>query len=230
MKKLLIAGYQSQTENYQKAFSLLGAACQTLPDPPKTLSASLLSPDNPPPYPSLYDGLVLPGGGDIAPYLFHQGNQGSRNVDEALDRAQLFLFQAFLEAEKPILGICKGLQIINVGLGGTIIQDLREPSLSRHAWDKADKLHPTKAASGTFPALLYGRHPVVNSAHHQAVGAVGCGLRVAQYASDFVIEAMYHERLPIFGVQWHPERLCFSHANKEAADGEKLLQYFLQYT
>ena len=90
-----------------------------------------------------------------------------------------------------------------------------------------DKIHPTKAAGGTFPERLYGSSPITNSAHHQGIGAVGDGLLVAQYSHDFVIEAIYHERLPILGVQWHPERMCFEYADIRMENGADLLRYFL---
>ena len=154
-------------------------------------------------------------------------NKGSRNIDALLDSVQFSLLQAFVSAGKPVLGICKGIQLINVAFGGTLIQDLSAESLAIHAWAETDKIHISKAAPGTFPAQLYGSAPRVNSAHHQAVGTVGDGLRIAQYGPDFVVEALYHERLPIIGVQWHPERMCFSYAREDMADGSHLLSYFL---
>lgn len=254
MKKLLIAGYSDSTANYQHAFAKLGASFDTLPpksgnltsarkEIPSMRSLSRLS------YcPLDYDGLVLPGGGDIAPVLFGAQDEGSRDIDQQLDCLQLRTLKTFLEAEKPVLGICKGLQIINVHFGGTILQDLPEHSQLIHAYkapDQApplcqslphgmpavrqngDKIHPTKAAGGTFPERLYGSAPVTNSAHHQAVGTVGDGLLVAQYSQDFVIEAMYHERLPVIGVQWHPERMCFDFSDIRMDDGAALLRYYL---
>lgn len=171
---------------------------------------------------------MLPGGGDISPFFYHMENAGARNIDSLLDSVQFSLFQAFMSAGKPVLGICKGLQLINVAFGGTLIQELGPESLAIHAWEDADKIHITKAAHGTFPAQLYGSFPRVNSAHHQAVGVFGEGLRAAQYGPDFVVEALYHERLPVLGVQWHPERMCFSHAREDVEDGSKLLKYYLR--
>ena len=224
-KKILIAGFREQTRNYCAAFSLLGAQAETLCGTVQELS--MLLADDFLPNPADFDGLILPGGGDISPFFYHMENKGSRNIDSLLDSVQFSLFRAFTAAGKPVLGICKGIQLINVAFGGTLIQDLSGESLSIHAWDEGDKIHITKAAHGTFPSLLYSYVPRVNSAHHQAVAAVGDGLRVAQYGPDFVIEALYHERLPILGVQWHPERMCFSFAREEIEDGSKLLKYFL---
>lgn len=139
---------------------------------------------------------------DISPAFYHAENKGSRNIDALLDSVQFSLLQAFVSSGKPVLGICKGIQLINVAFGGTLIQDLSAESLAIQAWAEADKIHISKAAPGTFPAQLYGSAPRVNSAHHQAVGTVGDELRIAQYGPDFVVEALYHERLPIIGVQW----------------------------
>ena len=224
-KKILIAGFQEQTRNYCAAFSLLGTQVRVLCETDRDLS--MLLADGKLSEPTEFDGLVLPGGGDISPFFYHMGNAGSRNIDSLLDSVQFSLFQAFAAAEKPVLAICKGLQLINSAFGGTLIQDRGPESLAIHAWEEADKMHLTKAAQGTFPAQLYGSFPRVNSAHHQAVGSVGDGLRVAQYGPDFVVEALYHERLPILGVQWHPERMCFSFAREDMEDGSKLLKYFL---
>lgn len=225
-KKILIAGFLEQTRNYCAAFSLLGADTSVLCGTGRELS--LLLTDGRLPDPADFDGLVLPGGGDISPFFYHMENAGSRNIDSLLDSVQFSLFQAFLAAGKPVLGICKGLQLINVAFGGTLIQELGPESLAIHAWEDADKIHITKAAHGTFPAQLYGSFPRVNSAHHQAVGVFGEGLRAAQYGPDFVVEALYHERLPVLGVQWHPERMCFSHAREDVEDGSKLLKYYLR--
>lgn len=225
MKKLLLAGYEENTGNYRDAFSQLHirtAALGRKPEEGVSVPACLTED------PSLdsCDGLVLPGGEDIAPALFGAPDNGSRRVDEALDRIQLELLGEFIRMGKPVLGICKGLQIINVYFGGTLIQDLPEDSRRIHEYQGGDKIHATKSAKGTFPEQLYGKCPVTNSAHHQGVGAVGDGLLVAQYCCDFVIEAMYHKDLPILGVQWHPERMCFAYASPEMDDGTLLLRYF----
>ena len=225
-KKILIAGFLEQTRNYCAAFSLLGADTSVLCGTGRELP--LLLADGRLPDPADFDGLVLPGGGDISPFFYHMENTGARNIDSLLDSVQFSLFQAYMAAGKPVLGICKGLQLINVAFGGTLIQELGPESLAIHAWEDADKIHITKAAHGTFPAQLYGSFPRVNSAHHQAVGVFGEGLRAAQYGPDFVVEALYHERLPVLGVQWHPERMCFSHAREDVEDGSKLLKYYLR--
>ncbi len=218
MKKIFLAGYPDSTQNYQNALKSLGVSADILPSQEKEPFFGDFSG---------YNGLLLPGGGDISPALFGAENRGSRNIDEPLDRIQLSLLDTFVRAGKPVLGICKGLQILNIYFGGTLIQDLPPHSLKIHAYEKADRIHPTKAARGTFPEKLYGSTPITNSAHHQGIGAPGDGLLVAQYSQDFVVEAMYHKSLPLLGVQWHPERMCFAHSSPYMEDGSLLLRYFL---
>jgi putative glutamine amidotransferase len=219
MHKLLIAGYPEQTGNYQNVCSKLFIPFDTLPAQAPGMADT--------PTLSAYAGLILPGGGDMDPTLLDVDSTHFRNVDAALDRIQLRLLDTFVKEGKPILGICKGMQMINIYFGGSLTADLPAHSLAIHQYEGQDKIHSTKAAQGTFPELLYGKAPVTNSAHHQAVYAVGDELRVAQYSSDFVVEALYHEKLPVLGVQWHPERMCFSYARPEVANGSMLFRYFM---
>lgn len=226
--RLLIAGPSGQTQNYLAAFSALGAVCRTLPD---TMTKKLPAD---PPDPSRtflsdpakgFDALVLPGGGDIDPILFHQENQGSRAIEPELDRLQLFLLRSFLEKKLPVLGICKGMQLINVCLGGSIIQDL--PTAGQHAYIGKDQVHPTHTEKGSLLHTLYGENFPVNSAHHQGIAEPGEGLIVIQRAFDGVAEAIVHSHLPVLGVQWHPERMCFARKRPDTPDGSLLLSRFL---
>ena len=231
--RLLIAGRASLTQNYRNAFSGLGAVCRTLPDEQNEISLAealsegcvFPSPGLPPDPAEAFGGLILPGGGDIDPALFHAENQGSRAVDPVLDRLQLLLLESFLKKGRPVLGICKGMQLINVCLGGGIIQDL--PTARSHAYVGRDQIHPSFAQKGSILHSLYGESFSVNSAHHQGISEPGEGLTVIQRAPDGVAEAVVHRRLPLIGVQWHPERMCFSHRRPDTPDGSRLLSYFL---
>lgn len=209
MKRILIAGEPDKTRNYENALWHLGAAARTLLHVPDT---------------SLYDGVLLPGGGDIDPRLFGQLAAGTRAFDPELDRIQLHILDAFVMEKKPVLGICKGMQLINIYFGGDLIQHL--PSAVAHEYVGEDQIHETRAHRDSFLGRLYGERPVVNSAHHQGVGAPGRGIRFVQYAGDGVVEGLTHGSLPVYGVQWHPERLCLEKARAGAVDGAALLAFF----
>lgn len=169
---------------------------------------------------NLFDGLLLPGGGDLSPIFYHRKNRGSRDICVAEDIIQILLFHRFLEQKKPVLGICKGMQLINVALGGNLIQDL--PTYHLHAYNNGDRYHITKALPGSILYSLYGNECITNSAHHQAINKLGENLRITQYAHDGVAEAIEHTSLPVIGVQWHPERM--------QQDGSKLFSYLFSFT
>ncbi len=168
-------------------------------------------------------GLLLPGGGDIDPALYGAENQGSRDINRAVDEAQLAMTDAFVRAGKPVLGVCKGQQILNVYFGGGIIQDLASAGLHR---GEEDVVHPCVSLPGTVMERLYGRRYAVNSMHHQAVGRLGKGLRVTSVSEDGAAESLTHESLPVFCVQWHPERMCFRRARPDTVDGAEIFRFF----
>ena len=152
--------------------------------------------------PETCDGLVLPGGGDVDPSLYGQENQGSRGIDAERDAREISVLRYFWEHNKPVLGICRGCQVINVAFGGSLHQDI--PGHGRT--DGQDHQHKA-STEDPFLRAIYGERFVVNSAHHQSVDRLGEGLTAVQWADDGTIEAIRHESLPVFAVQWHPERL-----------------------
>lgn len=172
---------------------------------------------------SRIDLLLLPGGGDISPELLHVPDQGSRNIDRILDHVQFAYFNYFLQKKKPILGICKGMQLINAGLGGTLIQDMSTQKQHIHAYlGYKDNEHPCQyvplETADSFPMLpllkqLYATAQLpcrINSAHHQCVDTLPDDLFPFQYSADMVTEGFIHRSLPIIGLQWHPERLFYT--------------------
>ena len=168
------------------------------------------------------DGLLLPGGGDLLPSLYGQSDQGSTNLDEERDLRELELCKKFMEAKKPILGICRGAQVLAVALGGTLRQHIeRHDGLP----NGADRIHETWTAG--ILTGLYGPSCTVNSWHHQAVEQLPPECRILQLAGDGVIEAFDHRTLPILAVQWHPERLCGRFARPDAVDGLLIFRHFL---
>lgn len=148
-------------------------------------------------------GLLLPGGGDI---------------HGALPPEETFLLRAFWEAHRPILGICRGMQALNVFRGGTLLDDV-----PGHRQPQGDMVHPTRAA-GPLASLL-GHAPVVSSNHHQAVDRTGEGLLLCQWAPDGVAEGLYAPDRPVLGVQWHPERQSFALRRDDAADGAPVFRW-----
>ena len=178
--------------------------------------------------PAAFDGLLLPGGGDIHPRRYGQPNELCDNVDEALDAMQFAALEAFAAAGRPVLGICRGLQLVNVYFGGTLHRHLREANAHSRCGGSEDRVHATVAAPGSLLYALYGERFSVNSAHHQGVDRPGEGLRVIQRSEDGVVEALVHERLPILCVQWHPERMCLDHRRPDTVDGGKLLESFVK--
>ena len=151
-------------------------------------------------------GLVLCGGGDLDPALFGQEDRGSHPPDPVRDRAELALVRAFLAQGRPILGICRGMQVLSVCLGGSLQQDLGPDRVLLHQGPE-DVFHPIRTAPGSLLAALMGPAPLVNSAHHQGVDRPGEGLLPSAWAPDGTLEALEHCARPALGVQFHPERL-----------------------
>ncbi|MGZ4693564.1 MAG: gamma-glutamyl-gamma-aminobutyrate hydrolase family protein [Acidimicrobiales bacterium] len=165
-------------------------------------------------YGDLLDGLLLEGGSDVCPRSY--GEEPMRpqwEGDEPRDRYEIELIHAFHDAGKPVLGICRGIQILNVAFGGTLYQDIATQvpgSVDHRNWDIYDaNRHEVDLVAGSRLAALYGDadRVTVNSVHHQAVKDPADGFVVeAMSTTDGIVEAL---RLPgerfVAGVQWHPE-------------------------
>jgi putative glutamine amidotransferase len=155
------------------------------------------------------DALLLTGGDDVAPGLYSEAPEGSTDAARERDEFEIRLIHAALARDLPILGVCRGIQILNVAHGGTV-RDLREDeALSDRHGIGLDSFaaHDIDVVEGTRLAdvLGVGRRRV-NSFHGQAVGRVGPGLRVCATADDGVIEAIERpDRTFVIGIQWHPE-------------------------
>lgn len=174
-----------------------------------------------------YDGLILCGGNDINPQHYHEEIDGSVNIDYARDETEFALLQAYINARKPVLGICRGFQLINIFFGGSLYQDL--PDASFHT-NKTDFYitHEVSSTNDNILAQLYGTVFTVNSCHHQAIKELGNDLCATAFWRGKYIEAFEHLSLPILAVQWHPERMCFSQARADAVDGSPLFMHFIQ--
>ena len=178
--------------------------------------------------PDEYDGLLLPGGWDVNPSRYGKNRIPEETVDDELDALQFDVLERFLEAGKPVLGICRGHQLLNIAFGGTLVQHLpgAESHMSRP--DGSDNVHRVLAAPDSFLVPVYGPCFTVNSSHHQGIEVPGKGLRTVMQAEDGVIEAIEHESLPVWGVQWHPERMCFARRRDDTVDGSGVLRFFLE--
>lgn len=152
------------------------------------------------------DGLFLTGGGDIRPIYFGQPEEQDTPVyDDWRDTLEITLCRMFLESEKPILGVCRGIQLLNVACGGTIHQDIGKKLHREHP---SGILHPVRTVRGSWWEKEYGETFFVNSFHHQAVDRLGEGLIVSVYEEKSgIIEGIEHKSLPATAVQWHPERM-----------------------
>jgi putative glutamine amidotransferase len=166
------------------------------------------------------DALILSGGGDLLPALFGEEDSGLLwFVDERRDRAELALARWALKEDLPLLAICRGVQVLNVAAGGTLIQDIptHVPGALTHSTvagrPVAAFAHTVEVAAGSRLAGLVGAGELgVNSAHHQAVKAVGGGLVVTARAPDGIIEGLEAPDHPFcVGVQWHPEAMVERH-------------------
>ena len=179
--------------------------------------------------PEDYDGLLLPGGTDVDPIRYNEEIDGSVGIDTALDALQFDTLDLFVKAKKPVLGICRGEQLINVYFGGSLYQDLPSAEHHRYIYERSeDNAHESTAEENSFLGKLYGTKYRTNSSHHQAVKKSGEGLHICSFADDSIVEAFNHETLPVYGVQWHPERMCFAFKREDTIDGSLLLRWFTE--
>lgn len=213
MKRIFVYGQREKMENYAAALEACGAA---------GVFSLTLSPARD------CHALLLPGGGDMDPARYDQPPAGSDAPDPARDQAELELVSRFLDWGRPVLGICRGLQVLNVALGGDLIQELPTAAAHRHLPETGDQVHPVTAEPGSFLERLYGREFAVNSAHHQALGRLAPGLSLcARCAGDGVAEAAAWPQRGIFGVQFHPERMAFALRREDTVDGAAIFRFFL---
>ncbi len=159
--------------------------------------------------PALYverlDGLLLSGGADVEPCRYGAEPDDHADPPETIrDEYELAILGRAIEKELPVLGICRGLQVLNVFAGGTLHQDV--PEHARYDVAPHTLTHAIEITPGSGLERLYGRTHEVNSLHHQTIDQVGDELIVTA-SHDATVEGLEHARLPILAVQWHPEML-----------------------
>jgi putative glutamine amidotransferase len=157
------------------------------------------------------DALILPGGGDVAPALYGGADHPEiYGVDAGRDESEIRLVRHAVESDLPLLCICRGAQVLNVALGGTLIEHLPDvvgESTPHRGRPRGHVPHPVDLVAGTRLEKLLGRPPAApSSSHHQAIRKVAPGLAVTAHAPDGTIEAveMASHRF-LIAVQWHPE-------------------------
>lgn len=161
---------------------------------------------------ALCDGLLLSGGIDALPCYYDQAaDVFSSYYSGFQDLDELLLIDAFIKQRRPILGICRGMQMLQLYFHGSL-----EPAFDVFAHAR-DHQHPLQFAKNTYLHTLYPQEIAVNSHHHQRIVRPAKGLVVDAFCTDGTIEAFHHRELPIYGVQWHPELLAH----------DRVLPYFL---
>lgn len=177
-----------------------------------------------------FDGLVLVGGDDIDPARYGQDDEGvNKGVSATADESDIAIAAAAVELGLPTFAICRGCQVVNVAMGGTLHQDMTSPDgLHRPISDVPEEVmgerHPVRIDPTSRLAAAYGgsTERVVNSIHHQGIARVAPGFRPVAWAPDGTIEAIEPEAAasPLLAVQWHPEKIV------DEGDGA-LFRYFI---
>jgi putative glutamine amidotransferase len=171
------------------------------------------------------DGVVLTGGGDVAPARYGQPNTASREITPARDETETTLLDWAVEHQRPVIGICRGIQVINVFFSGGLIQDIPSQLHSPIHHGGGDP-HLVRLTDPRVQAALGVAEMRVNTHHHQGITPDLLAPALTAFAfcaEDGVVEAVLHREQPILGVQWHPERPTPSHDYDL-----RLFQHFLQ--
>ena len=174
------------------------------------------------------DGLLLPGGADIEPALYGRvRDEKCGKPNELRDKNEFEIFNAFVKTGKPILGICRGFQLINVACGGTLHQDIADIKKCSHSdfLKRATVVHAVTVNENTMLYKIFEKNEIgVNSLHHQAVESVGENLIASAVSEDGFIEGLELNNHPFcVAVQWHPE-----HMSKNDALQQKLFNEFVK--
>lgn len=143
--------------------------------------------------------LIISGGGDISPHFYSEKDTACKNlVPEERTVSELKLLSEFIKTGKPILGICYGMQLMNVFLGGTLLQDIKTNIVHTTGFHEVEVFDDKFLPKGIY---------TVNTSHHQAIKDLGDGILPFCVSKDKIVEGIYLKRHPFFvGVQWHPER------------------------
>lgn len=174
------------------------------------------------------DAVIFTGGIDMDTIEKIEYAHAPKEFNRARDLFEMAVLEKALNERKPILGICRGLQLINVYFGGTLHLDNGEAKNKIHRRETEDKTHPIKVEKNSiFHSIVKQEFGIVNSAHHQSIDSLGKGLKAVAYTEDGVIEVIESENPEeqfLIAVQWHPERM----SNQESAFSKNILNAFLE--
>lgn len=224
----LVCGHQSETPDryyvnsaYLQAVIKAGGTPILIPYQPKEQIYQIIS---------LLDGLVLPGGVDVDPNRYGESPVVKcGEIDPFWDELDLLATGFALERGLPILAICRGMQVLNVALGGTLVQDIpsqiKDPLKHSQEAPRWYATHDITVEQASLLGRIWGNALTrVNSFHHQSVGKVGRGLRIVATAPDGVIEAVESTDHPfVLGLQWHPELMI-----NDYPAANRIFQHFIE--
>lgn len=182
------------------------------------------------------DGFVFQGGTDLAPETYGETPVGPWKGDAYRDRYELYMLDFAMKNSKPVFGICRGMQLMNVYFGGSLYQDIATQTTGKDIHRSAERYdtikHRIEFVPGTYLDTLYRDipEPYVNTVHHQAVKDLGKNLEIYATSRDGLIEAFGYKKAPegkVLGVQWHPE---FTHTLRgELISEDTLYNAFLEH-
>lgn len=228
-----IAGYQYYKEHNSDYFYDLEISPKGVTDHLRKAGAlpiiiPLSKPEDAKSYVDKIDALVIPGGDDVSPIYY--GEEPLSKLGKNSPKRDLFDLALIKEAhkqQKPILGICRGLQIINVAFGGSLYQDLSyKASVNVQHEQKTDlkyETHSVMIEKDSFLSNIYVSKLMVNSYHHQAIKRIAPNFKVTAKSTDGIIEAIEHTDQKIYAVQWHPELMA-----KHNSEHQKVFDAFVK--